>query len=192
MSLNKHYVTYPLLIIAAVVAIYFSGQWHQRQTDRAKAQVDSAKAKIAAVVEAKAKSDSITRDSIAKLQNKVDATKRVTVSLEKQRDSLGKEVLVAKDTAALVTALKAQVVSDSTVIKSKDSTIVAQGNQIFFLAAKVVQDSVDYNSLAALNTDTNLQLAKAQAAAHPGLAKRVLSNLDIIGATVVITHFFVK
>ncbi len=189
---NKHYITYPLLIIAAAIAIYFSGQWHQRQTDRAKAQVDSAKAKIAAIVEAKAKSDSITRDSIVKLQNKVDQTKRVTVGLEKQRDSLGKEVLVAKDTAALVTALKAQVLSDSGVIKSKDSTIVAQGNQIFFLAAKVIQDSVDYNNLAALNTDTNLKLAQAQAAAHPGLAKRVLNNLDVIGATVVITHFFVK
>ncbi len=187
--MNKHYITYPLLIIGAAVAIYFSGQWHQRQTDKAKAQADSIQVRADSIIVAKAKADSIAKDSIAKLQNKVDATKRVTIGLEKQRDSLGKEVFAAKDTAQLVTALKAQVVNDSGVIKSKDSTIVAQGNQIFFLAARVTQDSIDFRKLAALNTDTNLKLAKAQADAHPGLIKRVLKNLDIIGGTIVTCHF---
>lgn len=189
---NIHYLTYPLLVVVAVVAIYFSGQYHQRQADRAKAKADSAQAQASAAVIAKAKADSLANDSIAKLENKVVKTIQITAVLEKQRDSLSKQVLVAKDTAHLVVALKAQVAEDSLVIKSKESTITAQGNKILFLSTKIVQDSVDYQKLASLNNDTNKKLAKAQADANPGLAKRILSNLDIIGGTVVLTHFFVK
>lgn len=189
MVFNKHYITYPLLIIGAAAAIYLSGQYHQRKTDRAKAQADSAQTQASAIVVAKAKADSIARDSIAKLQNKVVLTKQITAGLEKQRDSLGKEVLAAKDTAQLVTALKAQVEKDSSVIKSKDSTIVAQGNQILFLTAKATKDSIAFNDLAELNANTNVKLAKAQADANPGLAKRVLKSLDLIGGTVVVCHF---
>lgn len=192
MKLNIHYLTYPLLVIVAVFAIYFSGQYHQRKTDQAKARADSAQAHAAAVVAAKAKADSLANDSIAKLQNKVVKTKQVSIGLEKQRDSLAKQVKTAKDTAQLVVTLKAQVVVDDSLIKSKDSTITAQGNQILFLAGQVVRDSVDYYKLAALNSNTNEKLAKAQADSHPGLLKRVASNLDIIGATVIITHFLVK
>src|SRR5437868_13315381 len=154
-KLNIHYLTYPLLVVAAVFAIYFSGQYHQREADQAKARADSAQAHAAAVVAAKEKADSLANDSIAKLQSKIVRTKQVSVGLEKQRDSLAKQVKTAKDTAQLVVALKAQVVNDSLVIKSKDSTIVAQGDKLLFLAAKVVQDSIDYNKLAAVNTDTN-------------------------------------
>lgn len=188
MNFNKHYVTYPLLIIGAVVAIYFSGQYHQRKTDQAKAQADSAQSQAAAIIVAKAKADSIARDSIAKLQNKVVQTKQITAGLEKQRDSLGKEVLAAKDTVQLVTALKAQIVSDSTVIKSKDSTIVAQGNQILFLTVKATKDSIDFNNLVELNANTNIKLAKAQADANPGLLKRTLKSLDLIGGTILVCH----
>lgn len=180
------------MVVVAVVAIYFSGQYHQRQADRAKAKADSAQAQASAAVIAKAKADSLANDSIAKLENKVVKTIQITAVLEKQRDSLSKQVLVAKDTAHLVVALKAQVAEDSLVIKSKESTITAQGNKILFLSTKIVQDSVDYQKLASLNNDTNKKLAKAQADANPGLAKRILSNLDIIGGTVVLTHFFVK
>src|SRR5205807_8266663 len=112
MKLNTHYITYPLLVVAAVFAIYYSGKHHQQQLDKAKATVDSANTKAAKIIEVKAHDDSVATDSLARLQIKLDSDKKVTVVLSRQRDSLIKQVAAAKDTAQLVTALKAQVLVD--------------------------------------------------------------------------------
>src|SRR6267142_6077034 len=155
MTFNKHYLTYPLIVIAAVAAIYFSGVHHQQQLDKAKATADSASTRAIQIIKAKAHDDSVATDSLAKQQIKIDTNKKVTVILSRQRDSLIKQVSAAKDTTQLVVALKAQVSVDDSLLKSKDSTIADQDKSILFLKSEIVRKDNQFIDLANLNADTN-------------------------------------
>src|SRR5260221_3428290 len=105
MVINKHYITYPFLILVAAAALYFTGVQHQKQRARDKFVTDSLTTQAKEIITAKAKTDSIARDSIFRLQNKVLVTKQITAGLGKQRASLWKGVLGSQDTAQLITAL---------------------------------------------------------------------------------------
>jgi len=180
MTFNIHYVTYPLIVIAAAGILYFTGQQHQKALDKARAIQDSLATRAIEIQKDKALADSIAKDSLAKIQIKLDNDNKITVIVSKQRDSLAKEVVAAKDTAHLVTALKGQVVADSNLIKSKDSTITDLISKNVFLTAEGIRKDKQYADLFKLNTDTNAKLAKANADANPGLAKRIIKNLDLV------------
>jgi len=189
LNFNIHYITYPLIVVAALAGIYFSGVYHQKQLDKAKAEQVVLQAKADSLARAKAIADSTSKDSLAKIQIKLDHDNKITIIVSKQRDSLAKEVAVAKDTAQLVTALKAQVVADSNLIKAKDSTITDLTSKNVFLTAEGIRKDKQYADLFKLNTDTNAKLAKANADANPGLLKRVLKNADLLGAELLVCHF---